>query len=306
MCKNKDLLTFLYEQFDADANAGATQIFSNICKTLSRFVIHAFAVSDKSNGGGVNGLADDDSNEMDMMDPMGSLSPMTSSNSMRQDDVDTVPLGVSMDALANKLGGESSNTYSRTNVIHMKDRLEPPDIKLAAVVLCAHECSMYIVNALTLTVEQTRRMQPMLGRPSSSRVQFGSGRRLSSTTEELMQEIEGGNGGNISENSDNSREVRKNDKDCNEEGDELSILRGMTRSSWSPLNDMLEIILFHCTNKRLVHDVLRSYQTITNTCGVIELVQVRDTLISSLCRFALPPKSRNDMLDGSLKPTTPL
>ena len=65
-------------------------------------------------------------------------------------------------------------------------------------------------------------------------------------------------------------------------------LRGMTRACWSPLNDMLESVLTRCNNRRLIHDVLRAYQTITNTCGVLELVQVRDTFISSLCRFALP------------------
>ena len=170
MCENKNLLKFLYQQFDADADNGATQIFANICKTLSRFVTHAFDVSDARMSGGVgNGNHshttnnDGNNDEFGGMDPMGSLSPMTSSSSMRSEsNSNQLPLGVAMDQIV----GEHSSKYSRTDVMHAKERSEPPEVEAAAVVLCAHECSMCIVKALTLTVEQTQRMQPMHGKPT--------------------------------------------------------------------------------------------------------------------------------------------
>ena len=224
MCQNEALLRFLYRRFDADADAGATQIFGNIMKTLSRFVVGAFAfgndvVTQRSGGGGggsgtrvrgnntMLGMLVSEATEVELAfdDGSGGADDATGARG-------GWTLGAHMDRLtahaltgAKKGGGGTQRLgrvnatrpkYSRTSVLHMKDTEEPPDVPLAAVVLAAHECSLGVVRALTLTNDQVNATTPMKGRPALSAEsgnEFGCGRRMSSG--DMSTLLMGSNGG---------------------------------------------------------------------------------------------------------------
>jgi hypothetical protein len=311
MCQNEMLLRFLYRRFDADADTGASQIFGNIMKTLSRFVVDAFAYgegvatqhSSSSSTKGSSGIRVTEATEAEMPfeDDSGGTDDMLGGRG-------GWTLGAHMDRLtaqalavakkgrvgAQRLGrvDDTLPLYCSTSVLQMKDSTEPPDVHLAAVVLAAHECSLGIVRSLALTNDQINATTPMKGRPASSAVsgnEFGCGRRMSNGD---MSALLNGSSVSVEHLAEAVGRSRASSRSSSKSEGLASVLndtmRGMTLASWRPLNAILELVLRHCTDERLVHDALRSYQTVTNTCGVLELVQVRDTLISSLCAFALP------------------
>ena len=320
VCQNDNLLRFLYRHFDADADAGATQIFGNIMKTLSRFIVDAFAYGQRvakqdtsvnsaspSTSSTMLGVLVSESSEVDTAfdNVVGSIGDRSTNASSRFEGGWT--LGAHMDDLtAQALAGSngsgaggrvaqwlkrvsaSAPRYTGIKVLHMKDSEEPPKLSLAVVVLAAHECILGIVHALTLTHDQINATTPMKGRPafaSDPGNEFGCGRRMSSG--DMSSSF--GFGASSDGNSEGHSGKNMNDDDGNLILNRFNqSMRGRTLATWRPLNEHLELILEHCTDERLVHDALRAYQMVTNTCGVLELVQVRDTLISSLCAFALP------------------
>ena len=187
-------------------------------------------------------------------------------------------------------------------------------MSLAAVALTAHECMMCIIKSLTLTAAQQDQLKPTHGRPvpaastaarsggeakasrghgATSDV-FGSGRRMSELDVRAAS-LAAQRPAPVSPRSRASRRPMDGDTNPLQNDDaadpgaiDFESMRGMLRVSWASVDRQLCLVLQHCSERRLVHDALRSYQTLTNTCGVLGLTKVQDTLLKGLCAFALP------------------
>lgn len=76
---------------------------------------------------------------------------------------------------------------------------------------------------------------------------------------------------------------------------EADTVRQMIAASWQPLLGALSLLLARCSTEEAVQVLLKCYQSYTQACGILSLVQPRDEFLSSLCFYALPPRARQDI-----------
>ncbi|GBG33327.1 Brefeldin A-inhibited guanine nucleotide-exchange protein 2 [Hondaea fermentalgiana] len=65
-------------------------------------------------------------------------------------------------------------------------------------------------------------------------------------------------------------------------------VREMMIICWEPMLRALALLLQSCNNENVVQFILKAYMSMTNTCGIVELVEARNAFILSLCNFSLP------------------
>eukprot|EP00966_Prymnesium_polylepis_P218773 5062847-Prymnesium_polylepis.1 len=69
----------------------------------------------------------------------------------------------------------------------------------------------------------------------------------------------------------------------------------MAQASWQPLLGALSMLLARCSSEEAIQVLLKCYQSFTQACGILNLVQPRDEFLASLCCYALPPRPRQDL-----------
>mmetsp|Transcript_26226 Transcript_26226/g.42473 ORF Transcript_26226/g.42473 Transcript_26226/m.42473 type:complete len:1818 (+) Transcript_26226:92-5545(+) len=66
------------------------------------------------------------------------------------------------------------------------------------------------------------------------------------------------------------------------------LVKDMLQDCWKPVLRALAQLLKNCNNEKIVQFLLKAYMSMTNTCGILGLVDARDAFIMSLCTFSLP------------------
>ena len=69
-------------------------------------------------------------------------------------------------------------------------------------------------------------------------------------------------------------------------------VRRMIESCWAALLTALSVLLARCSSEETIQELLKCYQSFTQACGILDLIQPRDEFLSSLCFYALPPRPR--------------
>ena len=59
---------------------------------------------------------------------------------------------------------------------------------------------------------------------------------------------------------------------------------------WHALLTSLSLVLARCSSEEIIQVVLKCYQSFTQACGMLDLLEPRDAFLASLCRYALPPR----------------
>jgi hypothetical protein len=147
----------------------------------------------------------------------------------------------------------------------------PADMTKSGVVMLATECVVSIADCLSLDPHQSEKSGAR--EAGAAEDAAGTAGRAAGTTGD--DGIDGKDGSGSGSDIDASRRAA---------------LRTMIQVCWEPLLGSLSMLLEHCTEPLLVQSLLKAYQSLAYTCGVLggRLLEARDKMLASLCRHALP------------------
>jgi len=182
-----------------------------------------------------------------------------------------------------------------TKGLELLNEEEPPaNLSESTVVMLATECLASITDGLALS-------QSVFG---NNVVQLAKSRNKNSSGTVSPQPLL--TKSSLNDFSSKSQSpTQKQEEECNEEeaeklspesalNEEANMsaqrehIRGMMEVCWKPILRSLALLLQCCDNENIVQFILKAYMSMTNTCGILDLVEARDTFILSLCNFSLP------------------
>ncbi|KAK3236704.1 hypothetical protein CYMTET_53172 [Cymbomonas tetramitiformis] len=72
-----------------------------------------------------------------------------------------------------------------------------------------------------------------------------------------------------------------------------NVVQSMVSTLWEILLLPLSILLARANGEALVLDLLKGYQSFTQTCGILDVADARDAFLASLCDFTLSQRAEN-------------
>ncbi|CAK9005488.1 Protein MON2 homolog [Durusdinium trenchii] len=179
-----------------------------------------------------------------------------------------------------------------TKGLNLLSEEEPPEnISESLVALLAAECLASIADSMALSKELVND----IGRAPSPVVQIGKlhSRDESTSPAPLLSKhtssaLQASPVVSESSSSQDNDDVDRPTTPSSGRGVRRAVVRQMMEICWKPMLRALATLLQHCNNENVVQFILKAYMSMTNTCGMLDLVEPRNAFIMSLCNFSLP------------------